>query len=790
MNRKKHKNNKYNRILNGLIVGCFSFIFLYMIVGSMFSTDLNLFQESAGAYNHEWVMERSDGSQEIFTMPTSLYLAEGEATTIRTILPDRIADGTYLAITTGKCYKAYIEDVEIYSFDNTVFGLPGDITKPIIVPIPLKESHSGKQLSMVLTNGKYGRSMVHSAYIGSLMGIAIRVIKESALQFTLASLLVIASLITIGIFKYIEKRDGRKAPLVHLAEGILSISLWIIFNSHLFQLVFGLYFFDGVVGFMLVIIMGVPFLQYFDAILEERYHKLFALCEMISVMNFIVLTLLHMTGILSYYTVLVYIDGILVVYILVMLACVAWDYATRKESEHKKVLIGLIGLGLAGCLEVVVTISNAKMPFKMDISGLCVIAGMVILLFFAILDQVKVFDLLKQETQNAIAATRAKSVFLANMSHEIRTPINAIMGMNEMVLQETNQENVREYARDINSASENLLLIVNDILDFSKIESGKLEIINDNYDLGELIYDVTTLVNMKAENKGLKLTVEVDENLPSKLHGDDKRVREIITNILNNAVKYTDQGFVHMKVNGTTEGNEVVLSIRVEDSGQGILEEDLNKIFDGFSQVNRKKNKKVEGTGLGLSITKSLVELMNGSISVESEYGKGSVFTVILPQQIVSDEKIGNYMSHRHVSTSVEVEKKQIEIPDVKILVVDDTPMNLKVISKFLTKLKAEVVCAESGEKMLALIKEQTFDIIFLDHMMPNMDGIETLKASKELTGNLCIHTPVIALTANAIVGAREMYLEAGFDDYLSKPVKLETLCEMLAQYLPSGKVH
>ena len=778
---------RFDKILKTLIIACFVFICVFVCWGSIVSPDLGLFNETAKVYEQEWSREYEDGHSEMFVMPTSLEMEDNEIATIRTVLPMSVSDGSFLAITMGKSYKAYVDGQEIYAFDNTVSRLPGRITKPIIVPIPLKADYAGKELTLAVTNGKYGRGMVHTAYIGTMMGIYQVLMKDSSIQFILASLLVIASLITIVIFAYVERKNNRKAPLIFLAEGILSISLWIIFNSHLFQLVVGKYFLDGIAGFMFVITMGIPFLEYFDAILEERYHWLFAGCETACVVNYIVLTFLHLTGILSYYTVLNYIDGILAVYIFVMLACTIKDFVSKKISTHKNVLIGLVGLSLSGFLEIIVTILNSRMPFKFDISGLAVIAGMVVLLTFATLDQVKVFENVRQETERALAATKAKSDFLANMSHEIRTPINAIMGMNQMVLRESNQESVKEYARDISSASDNLLRIINDILDFSKIESGKFEIINDNYDLGEIIYDVTTLVNMKAEGKGLKFMVSVDENLPYKLWGDDKRVREIITNILNNAVKYTEQGFVHMTIGGRIQDRTILLNIQIEDSGQGIKEEDLDKIFNGFSQVNVKKNKNIEGTGLGLAITKHLVELMDGSIKVESEYGKGSVFTVLLPQQIVSEEKMGNYMSHRHVSSDTEGRAEdlvQADFKSAKILVVDDTAINLKVIRKFLEKSGAEVTCVESGAEMLDLVRKNCYDIILLDHMMPNMDGIETLKAFKELEGNLCREAPVIALTANAIVGAKEMYLEAGFDGYLSKPIKMETLNSMLERYL------
>ena len=295
---------------------------------------------------------------------------------------------------------------------------------------------------------------------------------------------------------------------------------------------------------------------------------------------------------------------------------------------------------------------------------------------------------------------------------------------------------------------------------------------------------------MKAEGKGLKLIVDVNEKLPSKLYGDDKRVREILTNILNNAVKYTDEGFVKLSIDGVISDDTLTLKIEVKDSGQGIKEEDLDTIFSSFSQVNKKKNKNVEGTGLGLTITKSLIEIMGGTISVESEYKKGSTFTVTLPQKIVSFEKIGDLSKRRYlVSEGENVNKKEFEIPDTSILVVDDTPLNNKVISMLLSKTKAEVTCILSGEEMLKLICERHFDLIFLDHMMPNMDGIETLNISKTLENNKCMDVPVIALTANAIVGAKEMYIEAGFDDYLSKPVKSEALMDIIEKYISKDKI-
>lgn len=785
---KTAENVKFSKAFKATVISCFVFMLLYFIYGIIVSPNLGLFTENARVYDEDWIRENADGSKTAYKMPMSLPLTDDEVVFLHTMLPENVNDGMYLSINTGKCFAMYIDGEEIYRFDNRISRLPGNITKTVIVPVPLKEDYAGKQLTMELTNGIYDRNTVNAAYIGTLMGILTELVKHYAIQLMMAALLVLASLMTIGVFMYIEKRDGRKAPLIYLAEGIFLICLWIICDSPLFQLVFGTYFFDGILGFMLVVTMAFPFLLYFDAITEYRAHKFFWPCEVLIIVNFVVLTFLHLTGILSYDRSLLYVDGILLVYILIIAVCTLKDYMSRKDKKHSNVMAGMVGLGVFGFFEIVETIVYSIAPFTIDIGGLFVLFGMIILLFFAILDQVKVFDILQSETRNAIAATKAKSDFLASMSHEIRTPINAIMGMNEMILRESEQENVREYAKDIGSASENLLNIVNDILDFSKIESGKLELICDNYDLGELIYDVANLVNMKAEDKGLKFNIAVDEKLPSILYGDDKRVREIITNILNNAVKYTEKGFVNFSVGGERVDGKVLLSVKVEDSGQGIREEDLLSIFEGFSQANVRKNRHIEGTGLGLAITKRLVELMEGSISVDSTFGEGSIFTVTIPQQIVSDVKLGNYLEHRHASSREKgVKLQEIEIPNARIMVVDDTALNLKVLSKILGKTKADVTCVSSGQEMLELIQSNCYDLIFLDHMMPNMDGIEALKLSKELENNKCMTTPVIALTANAILGAREMYLEAGFDDYLSKPVMIEDLCDILIKYIPDA---
>lgn len=401
-------------------------------------------------------------------------------------------------------------------------------------------------------------------------------------------------------------------------------------------------------------------------------------------------------------------------------------------------------------------------------------------------------DEFRQAKLIAEKANQAKSDFLASMSHEIRTPINAVIGMNEMILRESKDKSVLEYAYNIKSASRNLLNIINDILDFSKIESGKMEIYEHNYKLEELLNDVINMVDIRAKKKGLAFEVEVEETLPDRLFGDDNRIKQIMLNLLNNAVKYTKEGTVRLKVKGDRGEKEqrIVLKVAVEDTGIGIREEEMKALFKGFQRLDLEKNRNIEGTGLGLAITHKLATMMNGKIDVESVYGTGSVFTLTLEQEIVGDGVIGNFSEKgRRQETTEYSYEVSFHAPSAKILVVDDNSMNLLVAKKLLELTGVRITEAMSGLQALELLEKETYDLILLDHMMPGIDGIETLKRIRASENDTGRRTPVIALTANAFSGVREMYLSEGFDDYLSKPINGKRLEEMLLAHLPEDRI-
>ena len=393
---------------------------------------------------------------------------------------------------------------------------------------------------------------------------------------------------------------------------------------------------------------------------------------------------------------------------------------------------------------------------------------------------------LKFEKESADSANRAKSDFLAQMSHEIRTPINAVIGMDEMILRETTDPDIRDYARDIKSAGKTLLSLVNGVLDFSKIESGKMEIAPQDYKIEELIDDLVNMIEDRAEKKYLEFHLEIDGNIPRELHGDDIRIEQVITNLLTNAVKYSEQGSVTLKMDcEKIENGECTLYVEVRDTGIGIREEDMEKLFESFRRLDERKNRNIEGTGLGMAIVQGILDMMDSKIEVKSDYGKGSTFSFRLKQGVVDPEPIGEYRRHREeqVETS---DTKVLRVINADVLVVDDNDMNLKVAKGLMKRLNLVPDTVNSGKKAIEMIRTKHYDIILMDHMMPVLDGIETLKILRE-EKLIDETTTVIALTANAIAGAKEMYINEGFSDYMSKPIIPKQLENTLVQYLPEG---
>ncbi|GEM_PF-417676 len=400
---------------------------------------------------------------------------------------------------------------------------------------------------------------------------------------------------------------------------------------------------------------------------------------------------------------------------------------------------------------------------------------------------------LSEAAQQANEANEAKSHFLSTMSHDIRTPMNAILGLNEMILRDSHDENVISYSENIKTAGNTLLGIINDILDFSKIEAGRMDIINVDYSFVSVLNDLVNMVQKKAEDKGLEFNMDIDRDIPMILNGDEVRIKQVITNILSNAVKYTKEGSVTFTAGYEKipdKSDSIILKISVVDTGIGIKDEDLERLFIAFERIEEKRNRNIEGTGLGMSITQNFLAMMGSKLKVRSVYGEGSEFSFELEQKVVKWDPVGNYeeafkrsLKERHGY------KEKFTAPHARILVVDDTPVNLTVFTSLLSRTEIKIDTAQSGDEAVIMYKNNHYDVIFLDHMMPDKDGIETLAEMRSYEDTPNQKTPIICLTANAISGMREMYINAGFDDYITKPIDPDRLEVMLMQYLPKGKI-
>lgn len=453
------------------------------------------------------------------------------------------------------------------------------------------------------------------------------------------------------------------------------------------------------------------------------------------------------------------------IYVLLMIICL---FKNLKDIKSKKYvpIIFYIFIGTA------VTLVQLTNPSILIITAMETFVT--ILMYFTIENpDMKLISELNIAKDQAIKANNAKSEFLSSMSHEFRTPLNAIVGFSQALSEEDINDNAKDEVKDIMMASNSLLELVNGILDISKIESGKIEIVNTEYQFKNIYDELVILAKARMGDKPLDFRCHYDEDIPSVLYGDYTRIKQIILNILTNAVKYTREGYIDFSVSSVRKDDICRLIISVEDSGIGIKQENIPKLFTKFERLDLEKNITIEGTGLGLAITKKLVELMNGTIVVQSIYGKGSKFTIAIDQRVVHKEVV--------VEKSEEKKVSEVHAEGRKVLIVDDNKINLKVASRLLENYRLDITTVESGALCIDKVNSNTYDLILMDDMMPNMSGVETLHKLKEIDG---FTTPVVALTANAVTGMKEKYLNDGFDDYLAKPINRDELNNIVAKYL------
>ena len=621
-------------------------------------------------------------------------------------------------------------------------------------------------------------------------------------ELVIAFVTLVFSVISIVGSLVLRLHYHRKIDLEYLGWGILLSAVWNITNSHAGQAMFNYSPVVEEIAFFAMILMPLPFLFYLDEVQKERYNKWYRTAEILLVAEciaFFGMCCFHLGDLLDNFLLVLV---IFILFVLVVAGTILLDICRGYIREYAVIAAVIAGVWIAVFVRGISYIRRGSVK-----SDAVLPAGMVILLLLAAANTIHEVINMEKRKQQALMASEAKGRFLANMSHEIRTPINAVLGMDAMILRECTDVAIREYALDIQNAGQSLLALINDILDLSKIESGKLEILPEEYDFSSLIHDIMNMITMKAKDKGLAVNLSIDENLPSRFWGDDIRLRQILVNIMNNAVKYTEKDSVTLTITGTdvgggdslnhdvsnnhapSDGTVYALTFQVKDTGIGIRQEDLAKLFQEFQRIEEERNRNIEGTGLGMSITTQLLELMGSKLEVESVYGEGSTFSFTLEQKIIDAEPIGN-LGERIKKRATEYSyQAAFTAPEAQVLVVDDNSVNRKVFLSLLKATKVMVDEAAGGMECIRMAGEKQYDVIFLDHMMPDLNGIETLHRLRELKDCPCHSTPVIALTANAVSGAREMYLKEGFDSFLSKPIIPNKLEKMMMQFLPEDKV-
>lgn len=755
--------------------------FLFFIIGEMmlplegFSGD-----GVCQIWQADWERIMPDGTKVPITVPGQCEAGRGEWVTIVTTLPQDQVDTSFCIRSLQQDFKIYVGDElreEYSTIDTQLFGKTSTIA---YVFFEISSEDAGKVLRIEHMSESSHSGFVSEIYTGERSEIWKYFLKLYAPTAIVAMFMLMMSIVVVCDALFIQFRYKREVEMLHLGNAVLIASAWLIAESRVRQFIMPNNTIAMYLGFFMIMLLPYPFISYVNLVQKRRYQKAYMAVGICAIVNGIISTLLQVLNIKDFYETMGISHIIIILMILIFVVTITLDIRRGYVGEYRAVALGFGALMVAGVGEIYMVYVSSS-----HYNGIPLCIGLVVLLLMAGVKTSQ--DVMKneQEKQIALAASESKARFLANMSHEIRTPINTVIGMNEMILRENEDDIIEEYALNIKSASQMLLGLINDVLDLSKIEAGKLEIVESDYSLASMLNDVVLGIKVRAEKKNLKFLLEIDESMPAVLRGDEIRIKQVLNNLLSNAVKYTEKGSITFSAQGVRDENGFLLLLSVRDTGIGIRKEDIEKLFDSFQRLELKKNRNIEGTGLGLSITKQLVDHMYGTMNVESEHGKGSCFTVQIPQQIVDEKAMGNLeQKYRDVALKKDVAKEILVAPDARVLIVDDNKMNLKVMQALLKRTQIQVEFATGGNQCLQMTKKKKYDIILMDHMMPEPDGVQTLHLLRKDADNINRDTKVIVLTANAIEGVAEEYLREGFTDYLSKPVEATKLERMLAKYL------
>ena len=789
--KKTPKLNLYQILMIGCVVAVVSIVVMLFARQSIRFNDFGDNEYEFVRYNTGWKQVQDDSLSDIQELPAKFSTPDGRVVIVNR-LPDTIEEGKWLAVT------GYISIVKIYIEDElrTEYSLkPGDTgigarTSPTAhVFAKLYKNDAGKTVTIEFESESMFKGWVGEVILGSQGGIWGYYAKNTMMSSMITLVLGSISIITILISSYFAFVTKRPSAVLYLAMGIFCVCMWRLgstpSSNTFMQYETADYARMFETSCQILVVLPVPFLLFADCLHAGRYTRFYKIMEDMCFVYAATVSFLHYTGVVYFAGTLTY----TFIVILISLSCVLFitiiDMASGRIKEHKAVIIGLIIFMIMMVIELIREFNDIAAT-----SSLVYVLGLMFLLISVVVEAA--VSMIRAHSQKiiAVASGERKSEFLSLMSHRIRTPINTISGMAELIERETKSPDIKAYASSIRNAVRMLMSLINDMLDVDRSAKSKVELEVDEYSLAPLLVDCVSLLISRARQDGLDFENKVSNDLPSILYGDSVRIMQIITNVLTNAVKYTNRGTITFIAEKRYIDGKFNLCIIVKDTGIGIKPEDIGEIFNSYNRADEKENRHIEGTGLGLSITKRLVDAMGGQISVESVYGEGSTFTILLPQVVISDEPIGDLEEAiRKYTVKNATYKELFKAPTANVLVVDDNRMNIEVFVGLLKKTEIKIDSAGGGTEAIEKAKKKKYDIIFMDHMMPEPDGIQTLHLLKNDYMALSYATPVVALTANATPGAEKMYLKEGFVSYMSKPVDSEQLEKLLLKLLPEEKI-
>ncbi len=784
MEQEKSRRFKLSLIFVKVLFWTLLLFWLFVCVFVANTTDENYrFNDyTCKSFNDGWVL--ADAEEIPVTIPGKIRTSDS-VVRIRNVIPEGIDDRTTIMVKSlHQNIVVRVSGEVVATYDDSDTRSFGFHSPSAYMLIPVSSEDAGKPIEI-----KYSApepevaGQLNDIRIGSDIGILCWMLESYGNDVIFAFLLLYTGIVIalFGAIMQFTKYENPNMNITYLGVTAICTAIWMLGEGRLKQFYYGNLALGEMLLWECLFVAPIPMLFYVNRLQERRYNHIYIVGSTIGMVINIGMLILELTNTMDFYDMykagwaIILGSGAIVIYTIIR-DCL-------KGIYQWKLLVGILLLLLCVVLQMWSFLHSTSGIFPNNYISF----GFILFMMIMAISAINSLQKQKQEQILAIKANETKTSFLANMSHEIRTPINAILGFNEMILREETNEQINEYAANIKKASKTLLILVNDILDFSKVESGKVDLTQEDYQISGMLTDVINLTYIKAQEKGLSFDIDVQKDIPRTLYGDEMRVKQILTNILNNAVKYTETGTVSLKVRfDKRRKNTGVLRIVVKDTGIGIEQENISKITESFQRFDLQHNRSIEGTGLGMSIVAHLLKAMGGTMQISSRYGKGSEFRIQIPQGIRDATPIGNYqMDYRQELRNQMPYQALFTAPQAKILFVDDNFMNLSVLKGLLKKTKIQIDTAESGMKCLEMTREKKYDLIFMDHLMPEMDGVETLKRLRQETDNPNRDTIVLALTANAIKGLQDFYIQEGFYAYLTKPIDWKKLEELLLKLLP-----